>query len=57
MKKRTFEIEITETLQRTITVQASSLEDAIIFARKKYHDEEIILDYSDHVDTEFSATS
>lgn len=57
MNKKYFKIEINETLQRIIEVQASSLENAIIVARKKYYDEEIILDYSDHVDTEFSTTS
>jgi len=41
------DIRITETLSRVITIDSSSLEDAIITVENMYKDEEIVLDYSD----------
>ena len=54
MNESTFEIEIEETLLRIIEIQASSFEEALSKAKKKYYNEEIVLDYSDHYDTKFS---
>jgi predicted DNA-binding protein (UPF0278 family) len=51
MSLKKFQIEITETLQRVIEVEAASLDDAITEIRRKYKDEEIILDSSDYIDT------
>ena len=45
---------ITETLQRLIEVNVDEIEcEPIEYVRNQYHDEEIILDSSDLVDTEF----
>lgn len=44
---------ITETLQRVIEVGIDKIEDPIQYAREQYFSEEIILDSSDLVDTEF----
>ncbi len=45
---------ITETLQRLIEVDVDEIDcHAIEYVRKQYHDEEIILDSSDLVETEF----
>ena len=46
---------ITETLQRLIEVDIDEMDgDAVEYIRQQYFDEEIILDSSDLVDTEFS---
>lgn len=52
MKK--FTVEITETLQRQVEVRAADPSEAITKVKGKYHNEEIVLDYEDYVDTEFS---
>ena len=45
---------ITETLERLIEVEGDDIEcDPIEYVRQQYLDEEIILDSSDLVDTEF----
>ena len=45
---------ITETLQRLIEVEVDDIDcDPIEYIRQQYLDEEIILDSSDLVDTEF----
>lgn len=51
MKKYT--ITIVETLCRDITVDADNTMDAIDKVRDMYYNEEIVLDASDHFDTEF----
>ena len=51
MSLRTFQIEITETLQRIVEVEATSLDDAITEITKQYKNEEIILESSDCVET------
>lgn len=48
-----FKIEITETLQRTIEVEASSQEQALKHIREQYASGEIVLDSNDYVDTRF----
>jgi hypothetical protein len=50
----TYTIEITETLQRIVEIEAASLDDAISEIRKQYKDEEIILDSNDCVETDIS---
>lgn len=50
-----YEIEITETFQRTVEVEADSLEDAIIAVRDQYSKEEIVLDAEDYVDTKIDS--
>lgn len=51
MKK--YLVEITETLQKQITITANSREEAEQKVKEKYRNEEIVLDESDYVDTEF----
>ena len=46
-------IEITETLQKTIEVEADTLETALIIVKEKYNNCEIILDETSYIDTEF----
>ena len=48
-----FEIEIKETLSRIIEIKAKSENDAFLKVKKMYNNEEIVLDDSDFVDTEF----
>ena len=52
--KMRFAIQITETLQRVIEVEASSAEDAEMIVRRRYYTGEPILDASDHVETEIA---
>ena len=47
-----FNIQITETLQKVVTVRANSIEDAIFKVKSQYKNEEIVLDYSNYVSTE-----
>ena len=47
-------IEVTETLVKHVVVEAESKSDALIYANSLYNDEEIVLDYRDYMDTEFS---
>lgn len=54
MSLRKYKIEITETLQRIVEIEAASLNDAISEIRKQYEDEEIILDSSDCVETDIT---
>ena len=49
---KTFEIEIKETLSKVIEVKSNSLEEALVKAKESYDSEKIILDYSDHINTE-----
>ena len=50
-------ISVTETLNRVVCVEAESLDDAIYTAEQAYYDEEVVLDASDYVATEFSDAS
>ncbi|MGE5495547.1 MAG: DpnD/PcfM family protein [Burkholderiales bacterium] len=51
---KNYSVEITETLQRVIDVDADSPDDAIEKVRKQYLNQEIVLDSSDYVDTDIS---
>lgn len=48
-----YQVEITETLQRTVEVEAESESEAINKVKKQYNNGEIELDTSDFIDTEF----
>ena len=50
---KTFEIEIKETLSRIIEVKAETENEAFTKVKQMYKDEEIVLDSSDYVDTEY----
>lgn len=52
---KTFEIEITETLQRIIEIEAKSEDEAYQTVLKKYKNEEIILDDSDFINKEINS--
>ena len=43
----TFEVEITETLQRTVCIEATTKIEALKIAARMYDDEEIVLDSND----------
>ncbi|MDR0933131.1 MAG: DpnD/PcfM family protein [Victivallales bacterium] len=47
---KAYNVEITETLQRTISIEAYSKMDALRIAKQLYDGENIVLDYSDFVD-------
>ena len=49
-----FQVQITETLQRLVEVDARSDRDAELFVRQQYRSGEIVLDSSDHIDTDVS---
>lgn len=48
-----FVVEITETLQRCVEVEAENENEAIIAVKRKYRKEEIVLYPEDFVDVEF----
>ena len=50
-----YKIEITEVLQRQVVVKADSELEAIIKVEDLYHDSQIVLDASDHVQTDIIA--
>ena len=49
-----FEIRIEEYLSKIVTVEASDSDMALRIVRDRYHDEDIVLDYADFDDVEFS---
>lgn len=50
---KNYTIEITETLQKQVTVKANFREEAIQKVKEQYHDCDIVLDSNNHIDTEF----
>lgn len=46
-------IEVTETLQKTISVEAQSKTAALNTLKKRYKDSDIVLDSEDYVNTNF----
>ncbi|MDD2577658.1 MAG: DpnD/PcfM family protein [Bacteroidales bacterium] len=48
MKK--YKVEITETLQRVIEIEAESSDEAYKIAKDRYEDFDIVLDYDDFID-------
>lgn len=48
-----FKVEVTETLQRTVEIEADDPHDAVRKAIEMYQNEEIVLDTDDYVDTTF----
>lgn len=49
-----YAVEVTETLSRIEYVMATSEEDALDLVRAMYFNEEIVLDSSDYIDTNFN---
>ena len=50
---KVYEIEIEEILQKVVKIEANSIDESIDIAKEKYSNEEYVLDYQDHKDTEF----
>ena len=48
-----YQVEITETSQRIVTVDADDESSAVTAVKRLYRVEEIVLDSSDYIDTEF----
>ena len=55
MNRKTYRIEITETLQRIVELDAASLDDALLEIRRQYHNEDIVLQSDDCIDTQIKA--
>ena len=49
---KTYRVVITETLQRTIYIDAKSAEEAKRNVEERYRNEDIVLDWGDYQDTE-----
>lgn len=47
-------VEITEILQHQEIIEANSEKEAFDILENKYRNEEIVLDYSNHIDTKLS---
>lgn len=47
-------VEITEISQKQVTIKAHSKEDAVAKIRQQYHNQDIILDETNFIETEFS---
>ena len=50
-KMKTYAVEITETLQRIVYIDAKSAEEAKDKVEEQYYNEKIVLDSSDYQDT------
>ena len=50
--KKTYKVTVTETLQRTITVNAHNEYEAVQKVQDLYNNEDIILDSNDHINTD-----
>lgn len=48
-----YQIEIEETLQKVVEIEANSLDEAIDIAQNRYSNQEYILDYEDYKGVEF----
>ena len=49
----TFVVQISETLQRQVEIVADNEAEAVLVARAKYRNGEIVLDAADHMETSF----
>ena len=54
---KTYQVTITETLQKTVEVEANSKEEAEELVERKWNDSEYILDAEAFVGVDFSAVS
>ena len=46
-----YKVEITETLQRIVSIDAANKDAAILTVKQLYRDEDIVLDSSDYIST------
>jgi hypothetical protein len=49
-----YNVEITETLQRTLSINVESEDEAYEIAKRMFRECEVVLDSSDYIDTEFA---
>jgi len=49
-----FKMRVTETLVKTVTINAEDIEDAEDIVRQKYDNQEIVLSSDDFLDVDFS---
>lgn len=54
-KQKQYNVTITETLQRTILVEADNEQHALNMVQDDYNNDSIVLDYSDFQNVEFDA--
>ena len=54
-KQKQYNVTITETLQRTILVEADNEQHALNMVQDDYDNDNIVLDYSDFQNVEFDA--
>ncbi|WP_443558106.1 DpnD/PcfM family protein [Psychrobacter cibarius] len=52
--KRAFQIEIVETLNNIVEVNAENEQEALLKAQDMYHNEEVVLYPDDFIDTKFN---
>ena len=57
MSLASYQLEITQTLQRIVTVEADSLENAVLKLHAQLNHETIILDHNDCLDTQINLYS
>ena len=57
MSLQSYPLEITQTLQRIVTVEADSLENAVLKLHAQLNNETIVLDYNDCLDTKINLYS
>ncbi len=50
---KVYKIEIEETLQKVVEIEANSLDEAIDIAQNRYSNQEYILDYEDYKGVEY----
>ena len=53
MEKKKFVVEVTETLQRQVEIEADNEQEALQKVKELYRDEEIVLDWQDFVGNDF----
>lgn len=51
---QTFQIEVKETLSQLVEISADSEAEAVLIAKQRYQNEEIVLDADNHIATDFS---
>lgn len=55
--KKSYSVEITQTLQRIIVLESDSVENAMLDIQRKFKNEEIVLDDNDYIHTDIRAYS
>ena len=50
-----FKLEITETLQKVVEIEAEDINKALQILKQHYYDEEYVLDETNYISTDFNA--